>query len=294
MLLQEVFQLKLYEVSVKVVYEMLKRITTASTTILTTLYNLQYECNAWSNKKDFPVFHELNDTLDILKTGTCSISRFGDGEFLLMNGVGLRFQSYDVLLAKRLSEVLVSKCRNHEVGIPPYFFSLKGYPYAMKRYLRRFLYKYRVSISAALDSNKEYYDTSVSQYYALVNDVTWLEKYFYDLRQIWDNKSIVIVKGIGSESDQMFDIYDNAASVEYVYAASENAFSEYDMILHKLSGFSNKCMMILALGPTATVLSHDLSQLGYIALDLGHLAKSYDWFKRGKIIGETKEKFFPV
>ena len=36
--------------------------------------------------------------------------------------------------------------------------------------------------------------------------------------------------------------------------------------------------MILILGPTATVLSYDLNNLGYRALDLGHIAKDYDAF----------------
>ena len=40
--------------------------------------------------------------------------------------------------------------------------------------------------------------------------------------------------------------------------------------------------MIIILGPTAKVLAYDMSQLGYRALDLGHIAKAYDWYIKGK------------
>lgn len=49
-------------------------------------------------------------------------------------------------------------------------------------------------------------------------------------------------------------------------------------------------------GPTANVLVADLTQCGYRALDLGHLAKSYDWHKRGIDLndndGQNAVKFF--
>jgi hypothetical protein len=41
----------------------------------------------------------------------------------------------------------------------------------------------------------------------------------------------------------------------------------------------NKNILILiALGPTATVLSYDLSRLGYQAIDIGHIDIEYEWF----------------
>nr|WP_295113751.1 GT-D fold domain-containing glycosyltransferase [uncultured Methanobrevibacter sp.] len=36
----------------------------------------------------------------------------------------------------------------------------------------------------------------------------------------------------------------------------------------------------MALGPTATVLSYDLAEEGYYALDIGHLDIEYEWFLR--------------
>ena len=43
-------------------------------------------------------------------------------------------------------------------------------------------------------------------------------------------------------------------------------------------------LMIVVLGPTATVLAYDLAKAGYQALDIGHLGKAYDWLKRKETI----------
>ena len=37
-------------------------------------------------------------------------------------------------------------------------------------------------------------------------------------------------------------------------------------------------LILIALGPTATVLAYDLSKQGYQAIDIGHLDVEYEWF----------------
>lgn len=37
---------------------------------------------------------------------------------------------------------------------------------------------------------------------------------------------------------------------------------------------------MIALGPTATVLSYDLYKLGYHVIDIGHADIEYEWFLR--------------
>ena len=41
-------------------------------------------------------------------------------------------------------------------------------------------------------------------------------------------------------------------------------------------------MILIALGPTATVLAYDLAKAGYWALDIGHLDLEYEWFLKGE------------
>ena len=47
------------------------------------------------------------------------------------------------------------------------------------------------------------------------------------------------------------------------------------IIKQKLS--KNK-LILIALGPTATVLSYDLYKLGYHVIDIGHADIEYEWF----------------
>ena len=40
-------------------------------------------------------------------------------------------------------------------------------------------------------------------------------------------------------------------------------------------------MILLALGPTATILAYDLALKGYQAIDIGHVDIEYEWFRMG-------------
>ena len=39
-------------------------------------------------------------------------------------------------------------------------------------------------------------------------------------------------------------------------------------------------MILLAIGPTATILAYDLYKEGYQAIDIGHVDIEYEWFLR--------------
>ena len=63
---------------------------------------------------------------------------------------------------------------------------------------------------------------------------------------------------------------------------SKNAFERYNEIFESVKKYGKNKTIILALGPTATILAYDLSKLeGYTAVDLGHIDIEYEWFLRG-------------
>ena len=66
---------------------------------------------------------------------------------------------------------------------------------------------------------------------------------------------------------------------------AENAFNQYTKILEEYKKQPKDHIFLIALGPTATVLSYDLSNLGFRAFDIGHIDICYEWFLRG-----SKEK----
>ena len=40
-------------------------------------------------------------------------------------------------------------------------------------------------------------------------------------------------------------------------------------------------LILIALGPTATILAYDLANFNYQAIDVGHIDLEYEWFLRG-------------
>ena len=52
-------------------------------------------------------------------------------------------------------------------------------------------------------------------------------------------------------------------------------------------------MVCIILGPTATVMAADLTDMGYLAWDVGHIAKDYDaYMKRLEKTNEMRAKFW--
>lgn len=69
---------------------------------------------------------------------------------------------------------------------------------------------------------------------------------------------------------------------EFLFAPNKNAYDDYQNIYNEIIKYPKNTIISLSLGPTAKVLAFDLHQLGYRALDLGHLAKDYNSYKTGE------------
>ena len=64
-------------------------------------------------------------------------------------------------------------------------------------------------------------------------------------------------------------------------APNKDAFAVYDDILRAVCDMHERDQLVLiALGPTATILAADLSRKGIQALDVGHMDIEYEWFLR--------------
>lgn len=268
-----------------------KKLIRKHDTFETMLDNLKYEIADQIKDIKLPKVTDAQNTIKTLYSSNKSMVRFGDGEFNLIEGRDIGFQKASPLLAKRLAEVLACDDENIMVGIPNIFGNLDGYCQHVRSYWREFLPKNRQRIYSLLNLDKTYYDACFTGYaiQSVDADEENLEKYYAEIRKIWDNRDIVFIKGKDTEI-YTNDIYDNAKSVKYIYAPKAHAFEHYDEILAQARQESKDCLFIIVLGPTATVLAYDLAKLGFQALDMGHLGKDYDWFKRKeeKLVG----KFF--
>lgn len=78
------------------------------------------------------------------------------------------------------------------------------------------------------------------------------------------------------------DLFSNAGSIERIIAPNEDAFDVYEGIYKAALTYGKDRLILIALGPTATVLAYDLAKAGYWALDIGHLDLEYEWYLKGR------------
>ncbi|MGY0217718.1 GT-D fold domain-containing glycosyltransferase [Endozoicomonadaceae bacterium StTr2] len=257
------------------------------------LDGVKYEISDDIKKIKKPDIASAQQTINDLISQKASFCRFGDGEYGLMKGESLSFQEYDEKLSLRLFEVFQSNNKDIFVGIPySYYGSVEKMRPLTKRFVRSWVAKNRPLISSLTIPGKKYYDTECSQLYANYENYNF-EEYFESLKGLWKGRDVTIICGKTVFDNIENNIFDCSKSVEYQYAAAKNAFSDYENILSQAKEIDKNRLIIIILGPTATVLSYDLALLGYQAIDFGHIAKDYDhFFKKIDHDSETLTSFF--
>ncbi|HMI00855.1 MAG TPA: GT-D fold domain-containing glycosyltransferase [Pedobacter sp.] len=244
------------------------------------LDNIRYEIQGDMKIPVRPEIEDPRSTLEKIITEKCSVSRFGDGEFELLQGKSIEFQVSSTRLQERLREILISNNQNVMICIPHYFwYSIEDCNSTIKDYTRGKVSQRRTNYEQLLLKNKRYFATEFTQLYMTYDQKIDLTEYFERLRSIWLGRDITVIQGSGITKGFKFDIFDNALSVNYLYAPSRDAFSQYDVILENAKQTDKGRLILIILGPTATVLAYDLAISGFQALDLGHTAKDFNFYK---------------
>lgn len=227
-----------------------------------------------------PIIKNLQDTLHELVNSDKSLIRFGDGELRIADGRSEVFQEGNSQLQTRLLELLGTDEPNIMIGLTSWLW-YKPLPILQKWDLR--LEEYHAARATAdkhLIKGKTYYDAEISLIYGLTGSNTgdWYDQW----RSIWAQKDVAIICGDRVFSKIEHNIFDNAASIEYLLIPTCNAFAQYDDIMQQALKIANHKIICIIAGATATVLAYDLTVQGhYRCLDIGHLVKDYDCWKRG-------------
>lgn len=245
-------------------------------------------------QKGFPYQIMSDDeTLDYIIKNKCSISRFGDGELNMVFKyfdkslrISKCFQNYDDALAKRLYDILkVENTGKKHLVCLPHLFRPEGMAERnndAQFFWKRFLCRHMNRLPQFLSESYLYGDATISRFYLSKIRKENCPAYVSHLKQVWNQRNIYFVEGEFSRLGVGNDLFDNAASISRIICPSVNAFARYDEILDLIREMVPKdSLIILALGHTATVLSFDLSELGYQALDLGHIDVEYEWMLMG-------------
>lgn len=214
------------------------------------------------------------ETIDEIVNNKKSIARFGDGEFSLMFGDSRwRFQKVDDKLAMRLREVVTSNNENIMIGLINFYGSLShrsaGDAAAIRSYITPEIRKQHMEL---LNPKKLYANTGISR--------SGTAEKVADQKRIWNNKDCVFIEGSQTRMGVGNDLFRNARSIQRILCPPEHAFDNYDAILEEALKLPHSKTILIALGPTASVLAYDLAKAGYHAIDIGHVDLSYEWFLR--------------
>ncbi len=230
-----------------------------------------------------PTVKGIDETLDFILAGKRSVSRFGDGELLWIYGIGQNsFHKNDPRMAERLKEVIASETEGHIVCIPDSFGSLNRFTKEARLFWARSMCQYRKKWLALLQKNRTYYCTMITRPYIDNKDKSYTKRWFEKLKKLWSGKDIVIIEGSKSRLGVGNDLFSDCNSICRILGPAEGAFDVYDVMLDYVTkNISTKKLLLLALGPVATIMAYDLSCKGYQAIDVGHVDIEYEWYIMG-------------
>lgn len=234
---------------------------------------------------DRPKVADTQQTLATLNQKHLSVVRYGDGEFRwMMNIKNDSFQDTTPELAQRLQEIIKSDQANVMVCLPDVFNGLQQYTRTNSGAWRNIISHYGFQIVKYLRPNKLYYDANFTRPYIDRRDKSQSGLFFQQIKQIWTQRDVLIVEGAATRFGVNNDFLQSACSVRRVICPATNAFERYATILAQVKAVARPDEAILiALGPTATVLAYDLAQAGFWAIDIGHADVEYDWYQEKAI-----------
>lgn len=266
------------------------------------LRNAPYELGI----KEMPHIRSAEELLELLISGKKSLCRFGDGEFEIMRGRERPwFQQTDIGLAERLKEALHTDKKDILLAVADNFGNLDKYTERAADSIREYMDgDTRQELLEMLGTEQVYYDAYVSRPYIIYKDKTYGKRIFSLWKKLWRFQKVLIVEGENSRVGVGNDLFADAAGVRRILCPSTNAYSRYGEILEAVRENALQDELILvSLGPTATVLAYDLALCGMQAVDIGQLDNEYEWYLRsaedrveieGKVVAELSWCHNPI
>ena len=216
-------------------------------------------------------------TLNEILYNSKSIARFGDGEFNIIFGKNIRFQEFNETLRKKLLKVLNSSFPNLLVGLMNLF-------YLRNKYWINWIEKNKIKLLKVINKinkNKTYYSSEITRFYSPSNK-KYIKNYITRFKSIWNNRDILIIEGEKTRVGIGNDLFNNAKSIKRIICPNENAFNVYNKILEYMKNLTlnQNTLILISLGPTATVLAYDLIEFGHQIIDFGHFDIQYEYYLR--------------
>lgn len=238
----------------------------------------------YSLKYKSPQMMSRFETLDYILKNKCSIVRFGDGEVMLAAGNDLDFQLNSDELTKQMQASMKNTADSNTLVCFPDFLinSLqkeKVFDNTFWRY--RHFYEYRKFWEQLIDRSYLYGSASFSRPYMAFKDSSKIGDYFEKMKKIWEDRDVLLVEGEKARLGVGNDLFDSAKSVKRILCPQSQCFDKYDEILNEIKKYSTGHLILLSIGPSASIMPRDLTPLGYQVLDIGNIDTEYEWFRAG-------------
>jgi len=231
--------------------------------------------------KRFMKLNILNndESIDIMINSNKSLARYGDGEMSIILGGYINFQQYNEELSHRLKEILVNNHNeNMIIGIPTAIIDTSDYNDKAKQFWKQNMDTGRMHWKRLCNPKNIYCNASMTRlfrdYEDKSNSIRWFEKF----KLIWNKKDVLLVEGEESKLGFNNDLFNNVKSIQRIIAPSQNAYDKYSEILNSIKNNCKNKLVLISLGPTATILAYDLCNEGIRALDIGHIQLEYNEF----------------
>lgn len=235
--------------------------------------SLPYEIRECDNSDGIfrPFVMTLEETRRQIIREHKSIARLGDAEFALACGIKRwNYQKPDKRLSEKLIEILLSDPEDgFLVGLNPNFYNLSGLSEEsadeVRAYMRPDVRKKHCEL---LRRDKVYADALIHRIES-ENDLS-------ELRELWEGRDCLFVEGEYTRMGVGNDLFDNCRSIKRILGPSVDSFNSYDNLLAEVLKQPKDQLVLLAMGPTASVLAYDLYKEGYWAVDIGRIDLVYE------------------
>ncbi|WP_259706804.1 GT-D fold domain-containing glycosyltransferase [Weissella confusa] len=230
------------------------------------------------------------ETLDQVIIYKKNLVRYGDGEFnIMLRHRGIRFQDYDSNLSEELARPFQTDMDNIILAVPHGFVTTKPDKLEIKAFWWHYIAKNGVGFADFLRKNKPaepfvFGDASLTRTVIEMRDKKRVRKIVEKIPEIWHERDVLIIEGVGTDFGIGNDLFDNAQTVTRIEAKSRNAYDDVDEIMETTTKFAKdkkNLVVIIALGPTASVLAYRLANKGIWAVDLGHFDLQYEYLRKG-------------
>lgn len=253
--------------------------------IIQSLYYYYWLIRTWHLRKDFPKYRimSIEDTIDQVVKHKKSISRLGDADFLLLlEERDVSYQNLTPEIAQKLKEVLACRDSRFLICLPDSINNQKKLNRTSKVHWKMFVNNYGKKLQKIFDQKYNYGNSNMTRIYIDYENKKKSPQIFAQLKTIWHNQNVIIIEGEFTRLGIGNDLLDNAKSVKRIIAPYKNAFQRYNELKKILLSYPKEnTLFLFSLGPTATILCHELMQQDYWAVDIGNIDLEYMWMKMG-------------